>query len=116
MVYDTAVNSAAFDARVLVVGTLIVSVVFLLAAALSTPIAVGAALASTGSVVASWIGLRLIDAQPGVGSGLGYMADELRWALTSGYYDTGALVISGAFITIAVERARRGTRKPPDRQ
>jgi hypothetical protein len=108
MVYDTAVNTAAFDARVLVAGTLVVTVAFLLAAAISTPVATGAALTSTASVIASWLGLRLIDAQPSVGTGIGFMADELRWALSTGYYDVGAVVLSGAFIAIAVERARRG--------
>ena len=113
MVYDTAVNTAAFDARVLVLGTLIVTVVFLLAGAISTPIAAGAALAPTGSIVASWMGLRLIDGQPGVSTGFGFMADELRWAMSSGYYDVGALVLSGAFIAMAIERARRGVRTAP---
>ncbi len=112
-VYDTAVNTAAFDPRVLVVGTLIVTVAFLLAAAVSTPVAAGAALSSTGSIIASWMGLRLIEAEPGVGSGVGYLADELRWALSSGYYDVGAVVLSGAFIAIAVERARRGLARHP---
>jgi len=108
MVYDAAVNSSAFDVRVLVVGTLLATVAFLLAAAVSTPVAAGAALASTGSIIASWIGMRLIDTQPAVGTGFAFMANELRWALSSGYYDVGAVVLSGAFIGIAVERARRG--------
>ena len=113
MVYDSAVSTDGFDVGLFVVGTLVVTVAFLVAAAVSTPAAVGAALASTGSVVASWMGLRLIDAQPAVGSGFGFMADELRWALSSGYYDLGAVVLSGAFIAIAIERARRGLMARP---
>jgi hypothetical protein len=108
MVYDSAVSTDGFDVGLFVVGTLVVAVSFLVAAAVSTPAAIGAALASTGSVVASWMGLRLIDAQPGVGSGVAFTADELRWALSSGYYDLGAVVLSAAFIAIAIERARRG--------
>jgi len=113
MVYDSAVSTDGFDVGLFVVGTLVVTVAFLVAAAVSTPAAVGAAVASTGSVVASWMGLRLIDAQPGVGSGFGYMADELRWTLSSGYYDLGAVVLSAAFIAIAIERARRGLMARP---
>jgi hypothetical protein len=71
-------------------------------------LALDAALASTGSILASWMGVRLIDAQPAGGGGLGYMADELRWALTTGYADIGAVVLSAAFVAIAIERARRG--------
>ena len=108
MVYDSAASTDGFDVGLFVIGTLVVTVAFLVAAAVSTPAAIGAALASTGSVVASWMGLRLIEAQPGLGSGFGFMADELRWALSSGYYDLGAVVLSGAFIAIAIERARRG--------
>lgn len=113
MVYDTAVNTSAFDVRVLVVGTLIVTVAFLLTAAVSTPVAAGAALASTGSVIASWAGLRLIDAQPAVGTGFAFMTDELRWALTSGHFDAGAIVLSAAFLAIAIERARRNRGASP---
>jgi hypothetical protein len=107
MVYDSAANADRFDVGLFVIGTLVVTVAFLIAAAVSTPAAVGAALASTGSLVASWMGLRLIEAQPGAGGGLGYLADELRWAMSTGYADIGAVVLSGAFVAIAVERARR---------
>jgi hypothetical protein len=85
------------------------------AAAVSEPVAIGAALASTGSIVASWMGLRLIDAQPAAGSGIGYMADELRWALTIGYADIGAVVLSAAFVAIAIERIRRRLTAPGER-
>ena len=108
MVYDSAANTDRFDIALFVIGTLVVTVAFLVAAAVSTPAAIGAALASTGSLVPSWMGLRLIDAQPAAGGGLGYMADELRWALSTGYADIGAVVLSGAFVAIAIERARRG--------
>ena len=107
MVYDSAANTDRFDVGLFVIGTLVVTVAFLIAAAVSTPAAVGAALASTGSLVASWMGLRLIEAQPSAGGGLGYLADELRWAISTGYADIGAVVLSGAFVAIAVERARR---------
>src|SRR5947207_15401378 len=73
MVYDTAANGARLDVSVLVVGTLVVAVAFLVAAAVSVSVAAGAALASTGSIVASWLGLRLSEAQPAVGSESGYM-------------------------------------------
>ena len=112
MVFDSAANTDRFDVGLFVVGTLLVAVAFLIAAAVSEPVAVGAAVASTGSVFASWMGLRLIDGQPSVGGGIGYMADELRWALTSGYYDAGAVVLSAAFVAIAIERARRRPSTP----
>ena len=108
MVYDSAANTDRFDVALFIIGTLVVTVVFLVAAAVSTPTAIGAAVASTGSLVLSWMGLRLIEAQPAAGGGLGYMADELRWALSTGYADIGAVVLSGAFVAIAIERARRG--------
>jgi len=54
------------------------------------------------------MGLRLIDAQPAVSGGFGFMTDELRWVFSSGYYDLGAVVLSAAFIAIAIERARHG--------
>ena len=107
MVYDSAANTDRFDVGLFVIGTLVVTVAFIIAAAVSTPSAVGAALASTGSLVASWMGLRLIEAQPRAGGGLGYLADELRWAISTGYADIGAVVLSGAFVAIAVERGRR---------
>jgi len=78
-------------------------------------VAIGAALASTGSIVASWMGMRLIDAQPAAASGFGYMADELRWALTYGYADIGAVVLSAAFVAIAIERVRRRRTAPRTR-
>jgi hypothetical protein len=108
MVYDSAANTDRFDVALFVIGTLVVTVAFLVAAAVSTPTAVGAAVASTGTLALSWMGLRLIEAQPIAGGGLGYMADELRWALSSGYADIGAVVLSAAFVAIAIERARRG--------
>ena len=108
MVYDSAANTDRFDVALFIIGTLVVTVAFLVAAAVSTPTAIGAAVASTGSLVLSWMGLRLIDTQPAAGGGLGYMADELRWTLTTGYADIGAVVLSGAFVAIAIERARRG--------
>jgi hypothetical protein len=113
MVYDSAASTDGFNVGLFVVGSLLVTVVFLVAAAISTPVAIGAALASTGSVLASWMGLRLIDAQPAAGGGFGFMADELRWMFSSGYYDLGAVVLSGAFIAIAIERARRGLASRP---
>jgi hypothetical protein len=79
MVYDSAANTDRFDVALFVIGTLVVTVAFLVAAAVSTPTAVGAAVASTGTLALSWMGLRLIEAQPIAGGGLGYMADELRW-------------------------------------
>ena len=108
MVYDSAASTDGFNAGLFVIGSLVVTVAFLVAAAVSTPAAIGAAIASTGSVLASWMGLRLIDAQPAASGGFGFMADELRWVFSSGYYDLGAVVLSGAFIAIAIERARRG--------
>jgi len=115
MVYDSAANTDRFDVGLFVVGTLVVTIALLVAAAVSEPVAIGAALASTGSIAASWMGLRLIDAQPAAGGGVGYMADELRWALSSGYYDLGAVVLSAAFVAIAIERARRGLATPGKR-
>ena len=112
MVYDSAANTDRFDVGLFVVGALVVTIAFLVAAAVSEPVAIGAALASTGSIVASWMGLRLIEAQPAVGGGFDYMADELRWALSSGYADIGAVVLSAAFVAIAIERARRGRITP----
>jgi hypothetical protein len=108
MVYDSAANTDRFDVALFVIGTLVVTVAFLVAAAVSTPTAVGAAVASTGTLALSWMGLRLIEAQPIAGGGLGYMADELRWALSTGYADIGAVVLSAAFVAIAIERARGG--------
>jgi hypothetical protein len=107
MVLDSAANTDRFDDGLFVIGGLVVTVAFLVAAAVSRPVANGAALVSIGSLVASWMGLRLIDAQPIAGSGFGYLADELRWALTYGYADFGAVVLTGAFVAIAIERARR---------
>ena len=112
MVYDSAANTDRFDAGLFVVGSTVVAVAFLVAAAVSEPVAIGAALASTGSIVASWIGMRLIDEQPAAGSGIGYMADELRWALTYGYADIGAVILSAAFVAIAIERVRRRLTAP----
>jgi hypothetical protein len=113
VVYDSAANTDRFDEGLFVIGTLVVTVAFLVAAAVSTPTALGAAVASTGSLVLSWTGLRLIDAQPAAGGGFGYMADELRWALSTGYADIGAVVLSGGFVAIAIERARRGRAMRP---
>ena len=106
MVYDTAASADRFDEGLFIIGTLLVTVSFLVAAAVSTPVAVGAAAASTGTIGLSWMGLRLVDVQPTTG-GLGFLFDELRWTLSNGYADIGAVVLSAAFVAIAVERARR---------
>src|SRR6266550_1777718 len=71
MVYDSAANTDRFDVGLFIVGSMVVTVAFLVAAAVSERVAIGAALASTGSIVASWMGMRLIDAQPAAGSGFG---------------------------------------------
>jgi hypothetical protein len=112
-VFDAAANTDRFDVALFVIGTLLVTVAFLVAAAVSTPVAVGAALASVGSLGLSWMGMRLIDVQPSPGSGLGYLTDELRWALSNGYADIGAVVLSGGFVAIAIERWRRARTMRP---
>ena len=106
LVYDVAVYGASFDTALFVIGTLVVSCVLLVAAAASTWSAVGGALISTGSVVASALGVRLLDG-PSSSGGLARLVDELRATLSDGYLDPGAVVLSGALLAIVVIRLRR---------
>ena len=106
LVYDAAVYGDRFDTALFVIGTLLVSCVLLVAAAASTWSALGGALVSTGSVLASALGVRLLDGPPSP-SGLPRLLDELRATLSDGYLDPGAMVLSGALVAIVVIRLRQ---------
>lgn len=105
LVSDAAVYGDRFDTALFVIGTLIVSCVLLVAAATSTWSALGGALLSTGSVITSALGVRLLDGPPS-SAGLARLLDELRATLSDGYLDAGALVLSGALLAMVVIRLR----------
>ena len=106
LVYDAAVYGDRFDTALFVIGTLVVSCILLVAAAASTWSALGGTLVSTGSVVASALGVRLLDGAPS-SSGAARLLDELRATLSDGYLDAGAIVLSGALLAIVVIRLRQ---------
>jgi hypothetical protein len=105
VVYDLAVYGDHFNAPLFVIGTLLVSVIAVVAAAASTPAAIGAAVASTATIFGSWLGLRFGDV-PDAGDRLTVLLGELRSALNSGYLDPGAIVLSGALVALVVLRLR----------
>jgi hypothetical protein len=105
IIFDAAAYADRFNAGLFVLGTLMVTVVMLTAASASVPASLGAALLSTGSILGSWIGLRFAGGPPAADA-IGRLLDELRGTLNESYLDAGAVVISGAFVAIAIVRLR----------
>ncbi|MDP9271757.1 MAG: hypothetical protein M3P14_12455 [Chloroflexota bacterium] len=105
VIFDVAAYADRFDAGLFVLGTLIVTVVMVTAASASLPASLGAALLSTGSILGSWMGLRFAADAPATDA-FGRLIDELRATLNESYLDAGAVVISGAFVAIAIVRLR----------
>jgi hypothetical protein len=105
LVFDASTYADRFNTGLFVLGTLVVAVVLVTAASTSLASATGAAIVSTATILISWMGVHFADTAPAAG-GIGRILDELRAALEDGYLDPGAIILTGAFIAVAILRAR----------